>query len=137
MFIVITLRFFFTPASADGLSMDSNWQVSSSLQDSSQYSSCNLNCLGSYYYHYYYFKIFFIEVLADGFFFFFFEFEWQQVSPSFQDSSQYSGRSEYSRSLDGLHSSSYFQVLRLQYQSFIDWTKSTNYNVYHCHFHVL
>ena len=35
------------------------------------------------------------------------EFEWQQV----QDSSQYSGRSQWCSSLDGLHSSFYFQVL--------------------------
>ena len=35
------------------------------------------------------------------------EFEWQQVSSSLQDSSQYSGRSL----LDGLHSSSYLQDL--------------------------
>ena len=35
----------------------------------------------------------------------------QQVSLSLQDSSQYSGRSQQYCSLDGLHSSSYFQVL--------------------------
>ena len=38
--------------------------------------------------------------------------------------------------LDGLHSSSYFQVLQSFYQSFGDCTKSTNYNWYKIHFHV-
>ena len=51
---------------------------------------------------------FFTSVLADGLLL---EFEWQQVSSSLQDSSQYSGRSQYCCSLDGLHSSSYFQLL--------------------------
>ena len=36
---------------------------------------------------------------------------WQQVSSSFQDSSHYSGRSKLCCSLDGLYSSSYFQIL--------------------------
>ena len=40
------------------------------------------------------------------------EFELQQVSPSLQNSSQYSGRCQRCSSLDGLHSSSYFQVLQ-------------------------
>ena len=40
------------------------------------------------------------------------EFEWQQVSSSIQDSSQYSDCSQQCCSLDGLHSSSYFQVLQ-------------------------
>ena len=39
------------------------------------------------------------------------EFEWQQVSLSLQDSSQYSGRSQQRNSLDSLHSSSYLQVV--------------------------
>ena len=36
--------------------------------------------------------------------------EWQQVSLSLQDSSQYSGLFQPRCCLDGLHSSSYFQV---------------------------
>ena len=40
------------------------------------------------------------------------EFEWQQVSSSLQDSSQCSGHSQQCCSLDGLHSSSNFQVLQ-------------------------
>ena len=40
------------------------------------------------------------------------EFEWQQVPSSFQDSSQYFGRSQQCCSLDGLHSSANFQVLQ-------------------------
>ena len=36
-------------------------------------------------------RVFFTSVLADGFSL---EFEWQQVSPSLQDSSQYYGRSQ-------------------------------------------
>ena len=52
---------------------------------------------------------FFTSVLADGLSL---EFEWQQVSSSLQDSSQYSGRSQQCCSLDGLHSSAKFQVLQ-------------------------
>ena len=77
---------------------------------------------------------FFTSVLADGFSV---EFEWQQASSSFQDSSQYSVRSQYCSSLDGLHSSSYFLVLQSLFQSFGDCTKSTNHNWHKCHFHVL
>ena len=40
------------------------------------------------------------------------EFEWQQISSSLQNSSQYSSRSQYCRRLDGLHSSANFQVLQ-------------------------
>ena len=40
------------------------------------------------------------------------EFEWQQISSSLQDSSQYSGRSHKFCSLDRLHSFSNFQVLQ-------------------------
>ena len=50
---------------------------------------------------------FFTSVLADGFSL---ESEWQQVSSSLQDSSQYSGRLQLFSSLDGLHSSANFQV---------------------------
>ena len=50
---------------------------------------------------------FFTSILTDGFSL---EFEWQQVSSGLQDSSQYSGRSQKCCSLDGLHSSSNFQI---------------------------
>ena len=40
------------------------------------------------------------------------EFEWQQVSSSLQDSSQYFFRSQQYCSFDGFHSSSNFQVLQ-------------------------
>ena len=50
---------------------------------------------------------FFILALADGLSL---EFEWQQISWSLRDSSQYSGRSQKCYSLEGLHSSSNFQV---------------------------
>ena len=62
---------------------------------------------------------FFTPTFADGFPR---ESEWQQVSSSLQDSSQYSGRSQKYCSLDGLHYSSYFQVLQALYQSFGDYT---------------
>ena len=55
---------------------------------------------------------FFTPVLADGFPF---VFEWQHVSSWLQDFSQYSSRSQQCYNLDGLHSSSYYEVL----QSFI------------------
>ena len=50
---------------------------------------------------------FFISVLADGLLL---ETEWQQVSSSLQDSSQYSGRLQYCCSLDGLHLAANFQI---------------------------
>ena len=52
---------------------------------------------------------FFTSALADGLSQ---EFKWQQVSSNLQDYSQYSGRSQQGRNLDGLHSSSNFQVLQ-------------------------
>ena len=52
---------------------------------------------------------FFTSVLADGFSL---EFEWQQVSSSLQDSSQYSGRPQQCCRLDSLHPSANFQVLQ-------------------------
>ena len=76
---------------------------------------------------------FFIPALANGFSM---GFEWQQVSSSLQNSSQYSSRSQNCCSLDGLHPSCYFQLRQFFYQSFSDCTKSTNYNWYNCHFHV-
>ena len=60
----------------------------------------------------------------------------KQFSSSLQDSSQYSGRSQSCGSLDGLHLSSYFQVLYSLYQSFGDCSKRTNYKWYKRHFHV-
>ena len=50
--------------------------------------------------------------------------------------SQYSGWFQLCYSLDGLNSSSYFQIFLSLYQSFGDCTQSPNYNLYHCHFHV-
>ena len=76
---------------------------------------------------------FFTSALADGFPL---ESERQQVSTSLGDSSQYSGRSQQYSSLDGLHSSSYFQLLQSLQQSFGDCTERTNYNWYHRHFHI-
>ena len=52
---------------------------------------------------------FFTSVLADGFSL---EFEWQQVSSSLQDSSQYSGRTQQCCRLDSLYPSANFQVLQ-------------------------
>ena len=52
---------------------------------------------------------FFTSVLADGLSL---EFEWQQVSSSLQDSSQYSGRHRQCCRLDSLHPSANFQVLQ-------------------------
>ena len=52
---------------------------------------------------------FFTLVLADGFSL---EFEWQQVSSSPQDSSQYSGRSQQCCYLDSLNPSANFQVFQ-------------------------
>ena len=51
----------------------------------------------------------FTSALVDGFSL---ESEWQQVSLSLQDSSQYSGRSQYCCRLDGLHPSANFQLLQ-------------------------
>ena len=72
-----------------------------------------------------------MPALADGFSL---EFEWQQVSSSLQDSSQYSGRSQQCCCLDSFHSFSYFQVLSTVYNSSGDCTERANW--YHRHFHV-
>ena len=64
--------------------------------------------------------------LADGFFLL--ELELLQVSSSLKNSFQYSGWSQWHCSLDGLHSSLYFQVLQSLYQSFYDCTECTDYN---------
>ena len=52
---------------------------------------------------------FFTSVLANGFSL---EFEWEQVSSSHQDSSQYSGRPQLCRRLDSLYPSANFQVVQ-------------------------
>ena len=92
---------FFTPASADGFSLEFEWQqVSSSLQDSSQYSGrCLLFTPLK----------FFTSVLPDGFSL---QFEWQQVSSSLLDSSQDSGRPQQCCRLDSLYPSANFQVFQ-------------------------
>ena len=51
----------------------------------------------------------FTSMLADGLSQ---ESEWQQVSLSLQESSQYSGSSQSRTNLDGIHLSSSFQVLQ-------------------------
>ena len=61
------------------------------------------------------------------------ESEWPQVFSSSQDSSQYSGRSQQYCSLDGLHSSSYFQIL---ISKSLYRTECANYNWYHRHLHI-
>ena len=73
-------------------------QVSSSLQDSSQYLLSLFTPLQ-----------FFTSVLADGFSL---GFERQQVSSSLQDSSLDSGRSQQCCHLDGLYPSANLQVLQ-------------------------
>ena len=72
----------------------------------------------------------FFTALADDFLL---ECEWQQVSSSLLDSSQYSGRSQQWCSLDSLHPSRYFQVLQSLYQSTGDCIKNFNYNWYNRH----
>ena len=64
------------------------------------------------------------------------KFEWQQVFSNLQNSSQYSGQTQHSCSLDGLDSACYFQVLQLLDQFFGVCTKSSNYFWYNWHFHV-
>ena len=75
---------------------------------------------------------FFTRAVATGFSL---ESEWQQVSSSLQDSSQYSG---WPQQCCYWMVSSYFyiQVLQSFYQSFGDFTECTNYNWYNRHFHV-
>ena len=59
---------------------------------------------------------FFTSALADGFLL---EFEWQQVSSSLRDSSQYSNPSQKGCSMDSLHLCHYYQVLHSLYQSLV------------------
>ena len=61
------------------------------------------------------------------------EFKWEQVSPSLQDSFQYSVLC-YGK--DGLNLSSYFLIFKFLYQSFEDCSKCINYNWQHCHIHM-
>ena len=56
------------------------------------------------------------------------ESEWQQVSSSFQDSSQYSYLSQWCSGLYGIDSSSDFQSLQSSFQAFGDHSKYTNNN---------
>ena len=67
---------------------------------------CFKKCLFVYYSYSIHWE-FFMSALADDLSL---EFEWQQVSSSLQNSSQYSGRCRQCCGLDGIHSSSYFQV---------------------------
>ena len=62
------------------------------------------------------------------------ESEWQQVSSSLQDSSQYSDRSQQCCSLD--NSSSDFQLFQSFSQAFGDRSKRANYNLYDRHLHL-
>ena len=59
--------------------------------------------------------------------------EWQQVSSGLQDFSQYSSWSQDCCSLDGLHSSSDFQIFHSSFQVSEDRSKNTNNNWYHRH----
>ena len=60
------------------------------------------------YYYYYLLFVLFSSSLADGFSL---ESDWDQITWILLDSSRYSGRSQECSSFDGLHSSSYFQLL--------------------------
>ena len=80
-----------------------------------------------YYYYYYSLRV------LDGFPL---ESEWQQVSSSLQNSFQYSGRSQQCFSLDGLHLSFHFQILKSLYQLFRVCTEYANYNRYHRYLHI-
>ena len=84
--------------------------LSSSSSSSSSPSLLSRNdSLSTDYYNY---LFFFLSILSlESFSHQRFEFEWQQVSLSLQDSSQYSGRSQHCYSLDSLRLLSYFQVL--------------------------
>ena len=89
----------------------------------------------SNYYYYYYFTPweFFSSANANGLSL---KFEWKQVSSNLQDPSQYSGWSQQCCCLDGLLTSSYFQVFQSMNQFFGDYTKNITYNRYNRHFHV-
>ena len=88
-----------------------------------------------YYYYYYHFTSWesFESALADGLSL---EFKWLQISLSLEDCYQHSARPQQCCSIDGLHSTSYLQVLQSFNQSFDDCTKSTNYSWYNRYFHV-
>ena len=89
-------------------------------------------------------RLFFIVIIIIIFLlweFFYISFSWWfftgvWVSTSLQDSSHYSRISRQCCSFDGLHSSSYFQVLQSLYQNCGDCTERINYNWYHRHFYV-
>ena len=89
--------------------------------------------LFSFFFFFFTARKFFTLALADGFPL---EFEWQQVPSGLQDSAQYSGRSQQWYDLDGLESSSDFQFFHSAFPAFGNRSEYTNYNWYHCHFHV-
>ena len=70
-------------------------------------------------------------MLAGGFLL---EFEWQQVSSSLQDSSQYSGRPQQCCRLDSLHPSANFQVLQAVQQFFSYCAQRTDHDWHNLYF---
>ena len=62
--------------------------------------------------------------------------EWHQVPSGLQDSSKYSARLQQCYSLDGLGSSSDFQLFQPPYKAFRNRSKCTIYNNYHRPQHV-
>ena len=70
------------------------------------------------------------------FFIYFYFFTGGWLTAGLQDSSQYSSRSQQCCSLDGLDSPSNFQFLQSSSPAFSDRSVCTNYNWYHCHFHI-
>ena len=63
--------------------------------------------------------------------------EWQQVSSSLQDSSEYYCWSQQYCSLDGFDSTTDFQFFKSLLQDLRDHSERVNYNCYYLHFHVL
>ena len=105
--ITVTLMFKNVSFPWQGLRTYPYFLFLSSGQQSPQFGKFSFLLSITYYYHF--FIEFFTSSLADGLFL---DFEWQLVSSRLQDSSQYSSRSQQCCNLDGLHSSSQFQVLQ-------------------------
>ena len=97
------------------VSLECEWQqVSSGVQDSSQYSGrmiCSLDGLGSSF-EFQLFQPFYQALLLYEFFSSALPAEWHQVTSGLQDFSEYSNRSQQCRSLHSLDPSSNLQFLK-------------------------
>ena len=104
-----------------------------SFDDYTEHTNYNWYHRHYYYYYYYYYYYSLLRIFYTSISWWFITGVW--VTVSFLKSPIF-WPTQSCCSLDSLYSSSYFLILQSLYQSFSDGTNSTNYNWYHCYFHV-